>query len=146
MRFDAATLEIPVLSPVWQQAWLCAIAFIASLAIFITDIIWWQKGLLWLALIMFTGHEWRGVQRIPVMLIRHPNGRWEGIRHSYKPQTPQKYRLAGHFQPGDRSLTMLLRDSCNRPVRVWIHRSTCPEDDWRRLLVLLRWPPPDASE
>jgi len=145
MRLQRLPIRINPLPRIWQQGWLLFVVSIAASAVCLADIAVWPAAVALSVLIMLSIKEWRGISRCPNRLTRHPDGTWEGCFAAKAHKTSEKYHLERHFRAGDRSLTMLLRDSRNRPVRIWAHRSTCPDDDWRRLLVLLRWPPPDSS-
>ena len=94
--------------------------------------------------------ELQQLGRIPISLVRMPNGLWLGYSASRYPPIDKKistkYVLERHFFAGNWSIYLLFKDRVGKNIAVCLMKSACSDSEWRRLRVLLRWSDAGSSQ
>jgi hypothetical protein len=163
-------IELRPVASCWLFLGLLAVVGFTGLMLLLADTGALLTVALLLGLLLWGCYEGRRIARQPELIRCLPDGHWSGLWQtpslspkpfcvklsstsgwfravrsaSTRPGTTKNLTLERHFLLGSGSITLLVRDSEGRSYRLWCLKNACPDPQWRRLKVLLRWP--DATK
>jgi|GEM_PF-2443442 len=166
-------IELRPVASIWLLLWSLVVAAFTGSMILLSDASTPLTTASLLGLLLCMSVDCQRIAGQPELIRCAPDGRWSGLWPAPGiARKPFSLKLSGgcswareptcqsglaktagtaknltverHFLLGTRSITLLVRDDQGRLFRFWCFKNACPDPQWRRLRVLLRWP--DATK